>query len=454
MQFNQFEILAQIQKALVEEGYAEATPIQAQAIGPLLEGKDLLGCAQTGTGKTAAFAIPILQHLHKNRNEKGIRPIKALVLAPTRELAIQIHESFETYGKHLGLRSTPIYGGVPQTKQTKALSTGVDILVATPGRLLDLINQRYIRLDRLTHFVLDEADQMLDMGMLQDVRKILTYVPTVRQTMFFSATMPPAIMSLADTMLKDPVKVVVTPIASTVDTIRQQLYFVDRGNKTNLLIELLKTEDIESVLVFSRTKHGADKIVKSLEKARISSLAIHGNKSQNARQAALKSFKDRKTKILVATDIAARGLDIDNLSHVIIYDLPEVPEIYVHRIGRTGRAGLGGTAMTFCDDEEYGLLKDVQKLIKKTIPVIKNHPFAIPEPVDATYKPPLPKMKGRPQNHIFAPKQEFGIEPTKHHWHKDKPEQKSPSTSFPKQNSGQRSEQKPSYRKTTSNQDK
>ncbi len=454
MQFNQFEILAQIQKALVEEGYAEATPIQAQAIGPLLEGKDLLGCAQTGTGKTAAFAIPILQHLHKNRNEKGIRPIKALVLAPTRELAIQIHESFETYGKHLGLRSTPIYGGVPQTKQTKALSTGVDILVATPGRLLDLINQRYIRLDRLTHFVLDEADQMLDMGMLQDVRKILTYVPTVRQTMFFSATMPPAIMSLADTMLKDPVKVVVTPIASTVDTIRQQLYFVDRGNKTNLLIELLKTEDIESVLVFSRTKHGADKIVKSLEKARIPSLAIHGNKSQNARQAALKSFKDRKTKILVATDIAARGLDIDNLSHVIIYDLPEVPEIYVHRIGRTGRAGLGGTAMTFCDDEEYGLLKDVQKLIKKTIPVIKNHPFAIPEPVDATYKPPLPKKKGRPQNHIFAPKQEFGIEPTKHHWHKDKPEHKSPSTSYPKQSGGQRSEQKPSYRKTTSNQDK
>jgi ATP-dependent RNA helicase RhlE len=454
MQFNQFEILAQIQKALVEEGYAEATPIQAQAIGPLLEGKDLLGCAQTGTGKTAAFAIPILQHLHKNRNEKGIRPIKALVLAPTRELAIQIHESFETYGKHLGLRSTPIYGGVPQTKQTKALSTGVDILVATPGRLLDLINQRYIRLDRLTHFVLDEADQMLDMGMLQDVRKILTYVPTVRQTMFFSATMPPAIMSLADTMLKDPVKVVVTPIASTVDTIRQQLYFVDRGNKTNLLIELLKTEDIESVLVFSRTKHGADKIVKSLEKARIPSLAIHGNKSQNARQAALKSFKDRKTKILVATDIAARGLDIDNLSHVIIYDLPEVPEIYVHRIGRTGRAGLGGTAMTFCDDEEYGLLKDVQKLIKKTIPVIKNHPFAIPEPVDVTYKPPLPKKKGRPQNHIFAPKQEFGIEPTKHHWHKDKPEHKSPSTSYPKQSGGQRSEQKPSYRKTTSNQDK
>ena len=454
MQFNQFEILAQIQKALVEEGYAEATPIQAQAIGPLLEGKDLLGCAQTGTGKTAAFAIPILQHLHKNRNEKGIRPIKALVLAPTRELAIQIHESFETYGKHLGLRSTPIYGGVPQTKQTKALSTGVDILVATPGRLLDLINQRYIRLDRLTHFVLDEADQMLDMGMLQDVRKILTYVPTVRQTMFFSATMPPAIMSLADTMLKDPVKVVVTPIASTVDTIRQQLYFVDRGNKTNLLIELLKTEDIESVLVFSRTKHGADKIVKSLEKARIPSLAIHGNKSQNARQAALKSFKDRKTKILVATDIAARGLDIDNLSHVIIYDLPEVPEIYVHRIGRTGRAGLGGTAMTFCDDEEYGLLKDVQKLIKKTIPVIKNHPFAIPEPVDATYKPPLPKKKGRPQNHIFAPKQEFGIEPTKHHWHKDKPEHKGPSTSYPKPNGGQRSEQKPSYRKTSSTQEK
>ncbi len=444
MQFNQFEIIEPIQKALGAEGYVEATPIQIQAIPPLLEGKDLLGCAQTGTGKTAAFAIPILQHLHKNKNEKGIRPIKCLVLAPTRELAIQIHESFETYGKFLGLRSTPIYGGVPQSKQTKALSTGVDILVATPGRLLDLINQRFIKLDKLTHFVLDEADQMLDMGMLQDVRKVITYIPERRQTMFFSATMPDSIMKLADSILNQPVKVVVTPIASTVDTIKQRLYFVDKGNKTHLLIELLKTEPIESVLVFSRTKHGADKIVKSLEKARISSLAIHGNKSQNARQAALKAFKERKTKILVATDIAARGLDIDNLSHVIIYDLPEVPEIYVHRIGRTGRAGLGGTAISFCDNEEFGLLKDIQRLIGKAVPVVKEHPFNIPEPIDTTYRPPvLQKKKGRPQNHTFAPKTELGDKPTKHHWQKARPDHVSQGSSEPKKFSNDRRPQRP-----------
>lgn len=425
MQFNQFEIIAPIQKALIDEGYTEATPIQELTIPPLLLGRDLLGCAQTGTGKTAAFAIPILQQIHENKKDfKGIRPIRCLVLAPTRELALQINESFETYGKYLSLRTTPIFGGVPQTKQTKALGTGVDILVATPGRLLDLIHQKYIKLDRLTHFVLDEADQMLDMGMLQDVQKILTYIPERRQTMFFSATMPVMIGKLADSILKDPVKVFVTPSATTVDTINQTMYFVDKGNKVNLLIELLKNIDIESALVFSRTKHGADKIVKALEKAHFNAQAIHGNKSQNARQLALKNFKERKTKILVATDIAARGLDIDQLSHVIIFDLPEVSETYVHRIGRTGRAGLAGTAISFCSDEEFGLLKDIQRLIGKAIPVVKNHPFSIPEPSNAFVSVPagIKKQMGRPSNRPPESRVEHGKESTQHHWQKAKPQ--------------------------------
>lgn len=380
MLFENLNIALPIQRALQTEGYKEATPIQEKAIPSLLEGRDLLGCAQTGTGKTAAFAIPILQGLaSEQRNTKGNRPIKALILAPTRELAIQISESFKTYGSHLGLKTMVIFGGVSQNPQTSELARGVDILVATPGRLLDLIGQRFIKLANINYFVLDEADMMLDMGMIHDVRKIITYLPAARQTMFFSATMPAEISRLADSILSNPVRVEITPVSSTVDTIKQNVYYVNKSNKINLLIHLLKNETIESALVFSRTKHGADKIVKSLEKVGLQSQAIHGNKSQNARQLALSNFKERKTRILIATDIAARGIDVSELSHVIIYDLPEVPETYVHRIGRTGRAGLGGIAIAFCDQEEVHLLKDIQKLISKTIPVVEEHPFPMTE---------------------------------------------------------------------------
>ncbi|MDD3305474.1 MAG: DEAD/DEAH box helicase [Acetobacterium sp.] len=383
MQFENLNIIQPIQKALIAEGYTEATPIQEKAIPSLLEGRDLLGCAQTGTGKTAAFAIPILQQLsYEQRNLKGNRPIKALVLAPTRELALQISDSFKAYGKFLGLRTLVIYGGVSQNPQTKALSAGVDILVATPGRLLDLINQKYIKLGQIKSFVLDEADMMLDMGMLQDVRKIIKYMPAERQNMLFSATMPMEIAKLAGTILKDPIKVTITPVSSTVEVIEQNVYYVNKNNKINLLLHLLKNKEIVSALVFSRTKHGADKIVKHLERSGFKAQAIHGNKSQNARQLALNNFKERKTRILVATDIAARGIDIEELSHVFNYDLPEVPETYVHRIGRTGRAGLDGIAIAFCDQEEIPLLEGIEKLVLKSIPVVEVHPFplvAVPE---------------------------------------------------------------------------
>jgi ATP-dependent RNA helicase RhlE len=378
--FEELKISEPIQKALKTEGYTNPTPIQVKAIPFLLKGKDLLGCAQTGTGKTAAFAIPILQGISKEPvNTKGKRQIKALILAPTRELAIQINDSFKAYGRNLGLKSLVIYGGVSQNPQTKFLGIGIDILVATPGRLLDLINQGFVKLNTVKYFVLDEADQMLDMGMLPDVKRIIKYIPDRRQTMLFSATMPDEIGKLASTLLKDPIKVEVTPVSSTVDIIKQEVYFVNKSNKTALLIELLKNKEIQSALVFSRTKHGADKIVKALVKAGNPAEAIHGNKSQNARQAALNNFKARKTRVLVATDIAARGIDIDELSHVFNFDLPEVPETYVHRIGRTGRAGLGGIAIAFCDQEEKHLLKEIQKLISKTLPVVEGHPFPLIE---------------------------------------------------------------------------
>ncbi|MDO9490989.1 DEAD/DEAH box helicase [Acetobacterium sp.] len=380
MQFEDLNIIQPIQKALTAEGYTEATPIQEKAIPSLLEGRDLLGCAQTGTGKTAAFAIPILQGLsYEQRNLKGNRPIKALILAPTRELALQISDSFKAYGKFLGLRTLVIYGGVSQNPQTKALGAGVDILVATPGRLLDLINQKYIKLGQIKSFVLDEADMMLDMGMLQDVRKIIKHMPVERQNMLFSATMPMEIAKLSGSILKNPVKVTITPVSSTVEVIAQNVYYVNKANKINLLVHLLKNKEIVSALVFSRTKHGADKIVKHLERAGFKAQAIHGNKSQNARQLALNNFKERKTRILVATDIAARGIDIDELSHVFNYDLPEVPETYVHRIGRTGRAGLGGIAIAFCDQEEMPLLDGIEKLVSKSIPVVEVHPFPLVE---------------------------------------------------------------------------
>ena len=385
MIFNDLNLIEPIQRALKSEGYSEPTPIQVKAIPILLEGKDLLGCAQTGTGKTAAFAIPILQRLSvEQRSNSERRQIKALVVAPTRELAIQISDSFKAYGKYLGFKTLVIYGGVTQNPQTRDLAKGIDILVATPGRLLDLINQRFVSLKDIKYFVLDEADLMLDMGMLKDVRKIITYLPKVRQTMFFSATMPKEIGDLANTILRNPIRIDITPVSSTVDTIDQEVYFVDKVNKTNLLVHLLRDKSISSALVFSRTKHGADKIVNSLEKVGLVAQAIHGNKSQNARQLALNNFKERKTRILVATDIAARGIDIEELSHVINYDLPEVPETYVHRIGRTGRAGLGGKAISFCDFEEKALLRTIQKLISKTISEVTDHPYPL---VDTTIRP-------------------------------------------------------------------
>jgi len=378
LSINELKIIAPILKALKAQGYTEATPVQTRAIPHLLEGSDLLGCAQTGTGKTAAFAVPILQHLANTQSaQKGPRRIRALVVAPTRELALQIGDSFTAYGVNLHQRTAVIFGGVGQFPQTRALKSGVDILVATPGRLLDLINQGFIDLSYVEHFVLDEADQMLERGMWVDVQKIITYIPEKRQTMFFSATMPTEIAKLADTILKDPVKITITPDASPIDIIDQEVYFVDKVNKTRLLIRLLKEQEYDSVLVFSRTKHGADKIVKELTNDGFRTVAIHGNKSQNNRQQALSDFKKRKFRILVATDIAARGLDIQELSHVVNYNLPEVAETYVHRIGRTGRAGLGGKAISFCDFEEINLLHDIEKLIGKRLPEVKDHPYPL-----------------------------------------------------------------------------
>ncbi len=380
MLFEELSLIEPIKRALKTEGYSKPTAIQSKAIPSLLKGMDLLGCAQTGTGKTAAFAIPILQGISLQQKPSAAkRQIQALIVAPTRELAIQIADSFKTYGMYLDLKTLVIYGGVSQNPQTKDLTKGIDILVATPGRLLDLINQKYVSLKNIQYFVLDEADLMLDMGMLKDVRKIITFLPKVRQTMFFSATMPAEIETLANSILKNPVKVMVTPLSSTVEIIEQEVYYVDKGNKVHLLIHLLKDKNIISALVFSRTKHGANKIVKSLEKVGLNAEAIHGNKSQNARQLALNNFKERKTRILVATDIAARGIDIEELSHVINFDLPEVSETYVHRIGRTGRASHGGIAISFCSHDEKPLLKSIQKLISKSIDEVKDHPYPLKE---------------------------------------------------------------------------
>lgn len=372
MTFENLKLIEPILRALQEEGYSTPTPIQEKSIPILLRGKDLLGCAQTGTGKTAAFSIPILQKLYKTDNRQGI---KALILTPTRELAIQIGESFEAYGKYTGLRHAVIFGGVGQKPQTDELKRGIQILIATPGRLQDLVNQGFINLKTLDFFVLDEADRMLDMGFIHDIRRILKLLPPRRQTLFFSATMPPEIEKLANSMLTEPEKVEVTPLSSTVDTISQSVYFVEKKEKKDLLLYLLKNPAIESVLIFTRTKYGADKLARILNKAGIGAEAIHGNKSQNARQRALTGFKSHTLRVLIATDIAARGIDVDQLSHVINYELPNIPETYVHRIGRTGRAGHDGIAISFCESEELPYLKDIQKLIGKTIPVVKEHPF-------------------------------------------------------------------------------
>ena len=376
MTFKELGIIEPILKALSAEGYSQPTPIQEQSIPILMRRRDLLGCAQTGTGKTAAFAIPILQHLIVDRqHNSGPRKIRALIVTPTRELAIQIGDSFKVYGKHTGIHNTVIFGGVKQGAQTKALGYGIDVLVATPGRLLDLMNQGYISLKDIKYFVLDEADRMLDMGFIHDIRKLLAKLPVKRQSLFFSATMPPDIVSLSRKILGNPEKVVIKPEQTTAEKVSQSIYFVTKKGKPKLLAHLLQHNNIRSAIVFSRTKHGANKIVRLLGKWDIIAEAIHGNKSQNARQQALGNFKSGKIGVLVATDIAARGIDIDELSHVINYDLPNIPETYVHRIGRTGRASLSGTAISFCDVEEREYLRDIQKLIGQKIPVVEDHPF-------------------------------------------------------------------------------
>ena len=373
MTFEQLGLNAPILNALKELDYHAPSPIQEKAIPPALAGRDVLGCAQTGTGKTCAFAAPILQRL--SAAPASGRPIRALVLTPTRELAIQIGESFEAYGKYLSLRHAVIFGGVGQNPQVEALRRGVDILVATPGRLMDLHDQGFVSLDELDIFVLDEADRMLDMGFIHDVKKILKWLPRQKQTLFFSATMPPEISDLVNSLLHDPARVAVDPISSPVEAIEQSVYFVDKNNKTRLLAHLMGQLGVKNALVFTRTKHGANKVARDLEKAGVTAAAIHGNKSQTARQQALSDFKAGNIRCLVATDIAARGLDIEELSHVFNYNLPEVPETYVHRIGRTGRAGRGGAAIAFCDFGEKPLLRDIEKLIGRQLPVVEDHPY-------------------------------------------------------------------------------
>lgn len=391
MTFKELGLIDPLLKALSEEGYKTPSPIQSQAIGVAITGRDILGCAQTGTGKTAAFALPILQNLQKE-DIKSHRKIQCLVLTPTRELALQIAESFKAYGRYTNVRTGVIFGGVSQKPQEDMLSRGIDVLVATPGRLNDLIGQGIIDLKHVKYFVLDEADRMLDMGFVHDVKKIIAKIPVKRQTMFFSATMPQEIKDLVSSILTDPLKVEVTPVSSTVVKIDQMVCMTDRTNKPKLLNYFLKNPEITSALVFTRTKHGANKVCEGLQKVGILSASIHGNKSQNARQLALSSFKSGQTRVLVATDIAARGIDINELSHVFNYDLPNIPETYVHRIGRTGRAGLGGVSISFCDVEEMPYLKDIEKLIGKSVPVCADHPYPMtvftPPPKNTQQRPP------------------------------------------------------------------
>jgi ATP-dependent RNA helicase RhlE len=405
MHFESLNIIEPILKSLKQEGYTIPTPIQVQAIPIVLQGTDLIGCAQTGTGKTAAFAVPILQLLSRNKVFDRKKKIRSLIVTPTRELAIQIEESFKAYGRYTGLTCTVVFGGVNQNPQTKALQIGVDILIATPGRLLDLMNQGFISLKDIEIFVLDEADRMLDMGFIHDVRRIIAALPQKRQSLFFSATMPPEIVRLAGSIVYKPVKVEVTPSASTVDIVDQFVYFIDRGNKNSLLLELLKDEKIKTALVFTRTKYGADKVVRVLKKKNISAEAIHGNKAQNARQKALSGFKAQTTRVLVATDIAARGIDVDDLEYVINFEIPNISETYVHRIGRTGRAGAKGTAISFCDAEEKEYLRDIEKLITKKIQVVKDHPFPLIDnnpvkPVKQQFNNRTPNRFGSSKNPI------------------------------------------------------
>ncbi|MBU6220355.1 MAG: DEAD/DEAH box helicase [Bacteroidetes bacterium] len=409
MVFEDLGIMPAILEALKGEGYINPTPIQEKAIPILIKGKDLQGCAQTGTGKTAAFAIPILQRLSQNPLQKnGPKHIRTLILTPTRELAIQIGESFASYGKNVNINHTVIFGGVSQGAQVDALRRGVDIVIATPGRLIDLNNQGLVALNKIEIFVLDEADRMLDMGFVNDVKKIIKLIPKHRQSIFFSATMPDSITQLASSILTQPQYVEVTPVSSTAETIAQELYFVDMVNKRDLLLHILKDKELKSILVFTRTKHGADKVVKLLERESIKAAAIHGNKSQNARQKALNDFKDKKLRVLVATDIAARGIDIDELELVINYEIPNIPETYVHRIGRTGRAGQIGKAISFCDSDERIYMRDILKLTKINIPVANEHPFLpadgntdLSTAVKPKAKAPLPR-ENRPRNHAYG----------------------------------------------------
>ncbi|MBC8054029.1 MAG: DEAD/DEAH box helicase [Sphingobacteriaceae bacterium] len=406
MTFENLNLIEPLLRALKTEGYTHPTPIQEQSIPVVLNKKDLLGCAQTGTGKTAAFALPILQLLSE-KNPRDTGPgIKSLILSPTRELAIQIGESFTAYGKHTRLKHAVIFGGVSAHHQINQLRNGVDVLVATPGRLLDLMTQRVVNLQNIQIFVLDEADRMLDMGFINDVKKIIAKLPYKRQTLFFSATMPPDIAKLADSILNNPVRVEVTPVSSTVEKITQAIFTVDKKDKSALLIHLLKDSGMSSVLVFTRTKHGADKLVKSLDRANIPAEAIHGNKSQNARQKALGNFKAGTLRVLIATDIAARGIDVDDLKYVINYELPNQPETYVHRIGRTGRAGLSGTAWSFCEFEEQPFLKDIEKLTAQSIPRIEDHPYHVElRPFSGTAAGQGKKPQGKPANSRPSSKQ-------------------------------------------------
>ncbi len=410
MQFKDLKLIAPVLQALKEEEYINPTTIQEKAIPVLLEGRDVLGSAQTGTGKTAAFAIPIIQHLYLDQQRnRQYRKVRALVITPTRELALQIGESFETYGRHTDIKSTVIYGGVGQTPQERAIQKGIDVLVATPGRLLDLVEQGIVTLRDVEYFVLDEADRMLDMGFIHDIKKIIAKLPGQRQSLFFSATMPKNIVQLSQSILRNPVKIAVSPVSSTADTIQQYLYYTNKSSKKDLLLHILQDKAIDQVLLFSRTKHGADRIARNLTKKRINAMAIHGDKAQNQRQRALARFKDGDVRVLVATDIAARGIDIDGLKYVINYDIPNESETYVHRIGRSGRAGDEGIAISICEPEENAFIMDIEKLISKEIEVISDNPYPqTDKPMNAAEKKEAEKEKNRKKQEFFAARKKKG----------------------------------------------
>jgi ATP-dependent RNA helicase RhlE len=404
MKFEDLNLIVPVLKALQEENYITPTSIQEKAIPVILKRNDVLGSAQTGTGKTAAFAIPILQHLYLDqRRNRNHRKVRALIITPTRELALQIGESFSTYGRHTGVTNTVIFGGVGQGSQAAALRRGVDVLVATPGRLLDLMDQGIVTLKDIEYFVLDEADRMLDMGFIHDIKRIISRLPEQRQSLFFSATMPKKIVQLSQTILLDPVKIAVNPVSSTAETVQQYLYYTNKSSKKDLLIHILKDSALDQVLLFSRTKHGADRIARNLAKRKIRAVAIHGDKAQNQRQKALTQFKEGGVRVLVATDIAARGIDIDRLKYVINYDIPNESETYVHRIGRSGRAGEEGTAISLCEPEENLFIRDIEKLIRMPITVIENNPFPqTDKPMNATEKKEAEKEKQRKKQEFFA----------------------------------------------------